>query len=92
MNKKLNTNEEFGFLYKKTSIRPSVISLIAFVPEYMEALRNFNGTLDDQSIYEIIKSEYKKILNEGKGDRYSRSIMKRISKDVKGDSLAWQKD
>ncbi len=90
--KNISHNDEFGFLYKKTSIRPSVISAIATIPDYMEALRAFTGTLDDQSVYEIIKATYTNILAEGRSNRASRSVMKRISKDVKGDSLAWQKD
>lgn len=88
---KLVRNKELGFLYKKCKkIRPYVISQIALVPEYIEALKAYTGSLDDDSVYEVIKGTFKNMLADGKGYRTARDAMNKISKDVKGDSFAWQ--
>lgn len=88
----LTANSEFGFLYKKCQkIRPYVLSMIALVPEYMEALKSYDGELNDETIYEIVRDEYLKMYNAHNSKRVARNIVNKISKDVKGDSLAWFK-
>ena len=82
-----------SFLYKKcTLIKSGVISKLALVPEYMEALNDFRGNLDDQSVYEIVKAVYKKLYDEGRGSDTARSILKQISRDVTGDSQTWRNE
>lgn len=91
-NTHLGRNSELGFLYKKLTIRASVISQIAFVPEYVEALKTFSGTLNNKTVYEVIKSTYKQMLSEGKSYRTARDVMNKVSKDVTGDSSSWMND
>lgn len=88
----LKPNTELGFLYKKSSIRPGVISKLSLVPEFVEALKSYKGNLDDAAIYEILKCTFKQMLADGKGYRTARDIMNKVSKDIIGDSSAWQKD
>lgn len=94
MNKKPNTNlgrnSEFGFLYKKLSIRPSVISKMVFVPEYLEALKTTTKDLNDITVYEILKETFVEMCNDGKDYRTARDVMNKVSKDVMGDSSAWK--
>ena len=90
---KYGHNDELGFLYKKLSlITPSSISHMIFVPEYIEALKTSPAVLDDKTVYEIIKSTYKKLLAENKDSRNARYVMTRVSREVMGDSTAWQND
>lgn len=88
----LDHNDDLGFLYKKTSIRPGVISKLNFVPEFIEALKVYDGCLNDISVYEVLKKTYKQMLADGKSYRTARDIMNKISKDVMGDGSAWHKD
>lgn len=89
----LNRNEEFSFLYKNcVKIRSSVISELVFVPEFMNALRGYDKTLDDDSVYEVLKETYRKMLSDGRGYRTAKSILNKISKDVTGDSSSWRNE
>lgn len=84
---------ELGFLYKKCKkIRPWVISELAFVPEYMDAIKSFTGMIDDDAVYSIVCREYKAMIATGSGYRTARDVINKISKDVKGSSSAWQED
>lgn len=90
---KFGHSEGLGFLYKKlTIISPCSISHIFLVPEYVEALKASSATLDDKTVYEIVKSVYKQLLADDKDSRNARYVIKRISKEVMGDSAAWQND
>lgn len=86
----LKRNQEFSFLYKNTSIRGMVISKMTFVPEYMDALRAYKGTLDDNAVYEVIRATYLKMLENGTAYKTAKDVLRKVSKDVKGDSLAWE--
>ena len=89
----LSRNEELGFLYKNcTKIRSYVISEIALVPEFMESLKGYTGTLDDGSVYEVLKKTYKQMLADGKGYRTAKAVVSKISKDVTGDSASWRNE
>ncbi len=88
---KLKNNDEVGFLYKKCKkIRPSVISMLVFVPEYMNAIKNYTEYINDEVLYEILRTEFKTMCKNGRDYRTARGIMNKVSKDVKGDSLAWK--
>jgi len=91
-NEKLQSNKELGFLYKKCSIRPYVISQMALVPEYVEAIKAYTGEVNNQIVYDAVKSVYLKMLSEGKNTRTSTDVMNKVSKDVTGDSATWRKD
>lgn len=91
-NTNLGRNSELGFLYKKLSIRPSIISKMALVPEFVEALKSYSGALDDHTVYEVIKKTYKQMLLDGKSYRTARDVMNKVSKDVTGESSTWQND
>lgn len=82
--------EGLGFLYKKCSIPPYIISSIADVPEYLNAVKVFDGDLNDNSIYEIIRDAYVRMLSEKKFSSIARSVMRNISKSVKGNSDLWE--
>ena len=84
---------ELTFLYKKCQkIRPWVISQMALVPEYMSALKEYTGNLDDESVYRIISYVYRDMLSNGQGYRTARDVVNKVSKDVRGDSSAWQSE
>ena len=89
-NEKLQANKELGFLYKKCSIRPYVISQMAFVPEYVEAIKAYKGEINNQVVYEIVRKVYLKMLSEGKNFRTASDVMNKVSKDVTGDSATWR--
>ena len=88
----MKPHSELGFLYKKTTFRPSIISRIQYIPEYTEALLNDTRSLNDQLVYEILKKTYKQMCSDGKYYPSARGILNQISKDVMGDSSAWQND
>lgn len=89
-NEKLQANKELGFLYKKCSIRPYVISQMALVPEYVEAIKAHKGEINNRVVYEIIRKVYLKMLSEGKNFRTATDVMNKVSKDVTGDSATWR--
>lgn len=88
----LGPNSKLGFLYKKCTIKPYVISKIAHVPEYMDALLSYEGSLDDYSVYSIIRDTYKKMYEQNKGHDLARSILKQVSRDVTGDPQTWRNE
>lgn len=83
-------SEGLGFLYKKCSIHPYIISNIADVPEYLNAVKKFDGDLNDDSIYEIIRDSYIQMLSEKKSSSIAKRVMRNISKSVKGDPNLWE--
>lgn len=89
-NEKLQANKELGFLYKKCSIRPYVISQMALIPEYVEAIKAYKGEINNQVVYEIVRKVYLKMLSEGKNFRTATDVMNKVSKDVTGDSATWR--
>lgn len=91
-NTNLGRNAELGFLYKIVSYRANVISEMAFVPEYIEAIKSYSGDLNDRAVYEVIKITYKKMLADGKSYRTARDVMLKVSKDYTGDSMTWEND
>lgn len=90
---KLKDNAEVGFLYEKCKlVKPNVISKMVFTPEYIEAIKAYDGYINDYVLYNIIRKKYKEMQAEGKDYRTARDIMRKISRDVKGDSLAFEKE
>lgn len=95
INKTLGINREVGFLYKVcTKIKPSVITEMALVPEFMDIIRNYDGYVNDEVVYELLREKAREMHSQGKGVLYrtARDVMKKVSRDVKGDSLMWEKD
>lgn len=95
INKTVGINKEVGFLYKKcTKIKPSVISAMALVPEFINVVKQYDGDINDEVVYELLRKEAKEMYNRGKGGLYrtARDVMKKVSRDVKGDTLAWEKE
>lgn len=81
-----------SFLYKKCKkIRPYVISEISLVKEYMDALKDYSGSLDDNSVYDIIKETYLGMMERGEDYRTARDVINKVSKDVMGSSEAWKR-
>jgi len=90
-------NNELGFLYFACSdIRPSVISQIGYIPEYMDALRNLKNDgvyIDSQTVFQTVKDVYHMVFENNKGNskyRSARQIMNKLSSDLYGDPHAWQ--
>lgn len=95
INKTVGINREVGFLYKKcTKIKPSVISAMALVPEFISVIKEYKGDIDDEVVYELLRAKSKEMHNKGKGGLYrtARDVMKKVSRDVKGDTLVWEKE
>lgn len=90
MNERLQASKDLGFLYKKCTIRPYVISQMALVPEYVDAIKAHKGEINNQTVYEIVGSVYLKMLSEGKNFRTATDVMNKVSKDVTGDSATWR--
>lgn len=94
INKTVGINREVGFLYKKCKrIKPSVISAMALVPEFIEVIKGFEGDINDEIVYELLRKKSKEMYNQGKGGLYrtARDVMKKVSRDVKGDALEWER-
>lgn len=95
INKTVGINREVGFLYKKCKkIKPSVISAMALVPEFIEVIKAYEGSIDDETVYELLREKSKEMYNRGKGGLYrtARDVMKKVSRDVKGDTLVWERE
>lgn len=89
--KKLATNKELGFLYKKCKkIRPSIISQIVFCPEFTKIIKDYKGEINDEVIFELLSAKFREMCSDNTDYRTARGIINKISKDVKGDSFAWQ--
>ena len=90
MQDKLKGNE-LWFLYKKCKrIRPVVISKIQLVDEYMQALREYPGSLNDETVFEIIRDVYNGMCERGESYRTARDVVNKVSRDLYGDPHAWQ--
>lgn len=95
INKTIGINKEIGFLYKKcTKIKPSVISKMAVVPEFISVIKEYKGDINDETVYELLRAKSKEMYNKGNGGLYrsARDVMKKVSRDVRGDTLAWEKE
>lgn len=95
INKEVGINREVGFLYKKCKkIKPSVISEMALVSEFVEVVKGFNGDINDEVVYELLCAKSKEMYNRGKGGLYrtARDVMKKVSRDVKGDTHFWENE
>lgn len=90
-NTKLPPNKELGFMYKKCSFRPAVVSLIALVPEFSNAIKSYKYTINNQSVFFILRDEYLKMIFSGTVSSNATNIMNSISKDLFGDRRAWRK-
>ena len=84
-------NDDLGFLYKKSSFRPIIITKIALVPEFMEAIKSCKRTLTDEVIYGVLRETYLEMIFTGKKTAKATDIMNCISKDLFGSSSSWRK-
>lgn len=90
-NNALPSNTELSFLYRKSNMKPCAISSMVMVPEFMNVLTSYEGKLTDEIIYEILKSESKRMISEGKKlSRYARVVMYSVSEVVTGDKNTWK--
>lgn len=95
INKTVGINKELSFLYVKCKkIKPSVITEMALVPEFMQVIKEYEGTITDEVVYALLREKSKEMYARGKGGLYrtARDVMKKVSRDVKGDTLIWEKD
>lgn len=84
-------NDKLGFLYKKTEkIRPVAISAIALCPEFTKAICSYEKDLNDDSIYEILKSVSNELYRNNNLYKTARDVMNSVSKSVKGYPSAWR--
>lgn len=83
-------DENAAMLYNSCKkINIYVINKIAEIPEFVEALKAYKGTLSDNVVYEVLKSEYKKEMLNGDKSPIKNGILNRISKKIKGNREAW---
>lgn len=83
-------DENAAMLYNSCKrINIYIISKIAEVPEFVEALKAYKGTLSDNVVYEVLKSEYKKEMLDGNKNQTKNNILNRISYKLKGNREAW---
>ncbi|MBE6872085.1 MAG: hypothetical protein E7491_09085 [Ruminococcaceae bacterium] len=89
--KPLDKGSGLGFLYKNAILKPSTISQMQYVPEFIEAIRTKKGR-DALSVYDIVKNTYFEMLLKGEAQRTATDIMNKISKQVTGSILTWRKE
>lgn len=90
-NRDKDSENELSFLYGKLAfIRINTIKAMAFVPEYVEAIKAYEGKLNDKAVYEIVRNAYVQILKSLKPHKLAKEIVRDISKDVMGDHMAWK--
>lgn len=95
MSEKIRVNKEVGFLYKKCKkIKPSVITALALVPEFVEVIKQFKGDINDEAVYRLLREKSKEMCNQGDDSLYrvARDVMKKVSRDVRGNTLLWEKE
>lgn len=89
-----NSNDEFGFLYKKCkTVKPIIISAIANIPEFMEAIRDADVSgifWCDQTLYDVLRRKSLKMVKDGVAYHSATNIMNRISKAVTGSADTWK--
>ncbi len=90
----IGANPYVGFLYKKCKlIRPSTISKMQYVPEFIEAIKALEGTeveINDNIVYNTLKDVMSRMVLEGRSYHNASGVMNRISKEVIGDPSAWK--
>jgi hypothetical protein len=88
---KISSNDVLGFLYKTCKkIKPITISKIAHVREYMDALIQYDGYLDDATVYAVLRKTYFEVCESRTGFKLARDILKQVSKAVTGDPQSWR--
>ena len=86
-------NKPLWFLYGKCRlIKPYTIGKISYIPSFQNALLEYENSLDDLSIYIILKYTYLRIMDEngGKGFEHGTAVMNEVSKAVTGDPKIWR--
>ena len=84
--------EGFGFLYKISHLKQTTLSSIAYVPEFISAMKQFKGDLSDKQIYSILKTEIIKMKLSGTCTSSATNVMNKVSKEVTGETTTWRKD
>jgi len=73
------------FLYKKcVKLRPSVITDLAWVPEYMDALEAYKGSINDNVVLDIVGLTHAELVAAGKDYRFANKVFEKIYADVNG--------
>ena len=60
------------------------------VPEFNEAIKKYRGSIDDESVFELVSAKFHEMCDNGTAYRTATNVVKKISKDVKGDPSAWK--
>lgn len=82
-----------GMLHKKLKIlKPYTIFCIRLVPEYTNAIQNYNGEYTDISIYEVIRDTYIQMLLSGAGNSTASRALTLTSENLFGDKNFWKKN
>lgn len=69
-----------------TRIKPSTISMITSVPEFNEVIKNYNGHIDDEKVYELLSEKCKEMETNGNDLSDVRRVMRRILRDLTSNS------
>ena len=79
----MERDRKLDFLFDKCpNIRPVNIINIEFTPSFCDAIKEYPGSLDENTVYEICCRVYDGILESG-GRRYKESqCLKKIARDI----------
>lgn len=87
----LGRNQALGYVYKVTTIKPSIVSLMAYVPEFCLAIQNAETLLTNEIVYTVVKDVAKKMYSEnGWLPTPAKKVLKGLAKDITGDSSSWK--
>lgn len=88
---KLVPNTEIGFLYRKCKkIKPGTISMMNWVPEFNEVIKNYQGGFNDEVVFQLVSIKFNEMYANGEAYRTATRVIKKISREVTGDPNAWK--
>jgi len=69
-------------------VRPRVIADLSLVPDYVKAIEEYAGEINDEVLYEITRKAFLAMCKAGSWSKDAQGILNKISKDVKGEIFA----
>lgn len=92
LNSLKSDNQLDPFLYEKCClIDIETLEKMNAVQEYVQALNNYDGELNDKVIYNILRGTYIQMAANGSAYRIARDVLNRVSAEVTGYSGTWCK-
>lgn len=81
--------DEFRFLKEISGIDIDIAFKISFIPEFVESLKDFDGELNSETVYEVLKTVSNQMIKDGKMYKNARQTMNHVSKFIIGDNVSW---